>query len=42
MVTENCNKIEPVVVTLCLKTKYTTFFLNTVYMVNEWANAGIQ
>jgi len=32
MVTENCKKIEPVVVKLCLKTKYTTFFLNTVYI----------
>jgi len=31
MVIENCKKIEPVVVKLCSKTKYTTFFLNTVY-----------
>jgi len=30
MVTENCMKIEPVVVKLCSKTKYITFFLNTV------------
>ena len=32
MVIENCKKIEPVVVKLCSKTKYTTFFLNTVYL----------
>jgi len=32
MVIENCEKIEPVVVKLRSKTKYTTFFLNTVYM----------
>ena len=31
MVAENCKKIKPVVVKLCSKTKYTTFFLNTVY-----------
>jgi len=31
MVTENCKKIEPVVAKLRSKTKYTTFFLNTVY-----------
>ena len=31
MVVENCKKIEPVVVKLRSKTKYTTFFLNTVY-----------
>ena len=34
MVIENCKKIEPVVVKLCSKTKYTTFFLNTVYKQN--------
>jgi len=33
MVIENCKKIEPVAVKLCSKTKYTTFFLNTVYIV---------
>ena len=32
MVIENCKKIEPVVVKLRSKTKYTTFFLNTVYI----------
>jgi len=34
MFTENCKKIEPVVVKLYSKTKYITFFLNTVYMLN--------
>ena len=32
MVVENCKKIEHVVVKLHSKTKYTTFFLNTVYV----------
>jgi len=31
-VTENCKKIEAAVAKLCSKTKYTTFFLNMVYI----------
>jgi len=33
MFTENCKKIKPVVVKLCSKTKYITFFLNTAIYI---------
>jgi len=37
MVTENCKKIEPIVVKLCSKTKYTIFSEHDVYQFsNQW------